>query len=254
LEWHWNAQGEHELPEGTGWLSPAERERAARMRFTKRRSDYLLGRYTAKRAVAARVGLRDSPASLARIEIPNDPDGAPEVRIDGAPAPAAISLTDRAGWGVCVVADGDGRIGCDLELVEPRSATFVADYLTPAEQDQVARVAPGEARDELANWIWCAKESALKVLRTGLRRDTRSVEVAFARLGGVRGWRPLTVDLAEGGQLPGWGRRFGHFVLTLVADQQPTPPPPRPLRAFGVLSGAEPSHRWLAAPLVPETR
>ena len=67
-------------------------------------------------------------------------------------------------------------VGCDLELVEPRSALFVRDYFTAAERERVA-AAPAREHDELANLIWCAKESALKVLRTGLRRDTRSVEV-----------------------------------------------------------------------------
>ena len=71
--------------------------------------------------------------------------------------------------------DRSPAVGCDLELVEPRTPGFVADFLTAAEQQSVAsRPDP----DAAANLIWSAKESALKVLQTGLRRDTRSVEVA----------------------------------------------------------------------------
>ena len=76
-------------------------------------------------------------------------------------------------------------LGCDLELVEPRSDRFVADYLTAAEQQLV--LGAGPERDLVANLIWSAKESALKVLRVGLRRDTRSVEVTLDGWGAVTG-------------------------------------------------------------------
>ena len=79
---------------------------------------------------------------------------------------------------MCVLAEQHGRVGCDVEIVEPRSAGFVADFLTPAEQEYVAS-RPDEDRHAAANLIWSAKESALKVLRTGLRRDTLSVEVTI---------------------------------------------------------------------------
>jgi len=70
-------------------------------------------------------------------------------------------------------------IGCDLEIVEPRSDAFVEDFLTAAERSLVAGAPDEDARHLLANLVWCGKESALKVLRTGLRRDTRSVEVSL---------------------------------------------------------------------------
>ncbi|MGH0036325.1 MAG: 4'-phosphopantetheinyl transferase family protein [Myxococcota bacterium] len=254
---HWHAQGENELPAETGWLSARESDRAALMSFAKRRTDYLLGRFTAKRAVSARLGLRDDHSTLARIEVSNASDGAPELQIDGRPSSLAISLSDRAGWGVCVLADsaashGALSVGCDLELVEPRSERFVRDYFTDAERAFVARHPEGEPRAELATLVWCAKESALKVLRTGLRRDTRSVEVAIGRVGAVGGWRPLTVDPLEGGQMTGWWRRFGRFVLSVAADREI--PPPMALRSPGALSRATPSHAWLAQPIVPGAR
>jgi len=88
-----------------------------------------------------------------------------------------ISMTDRAGWAVCAIAPPGIEVGVDLELVESRSTLFVQDYFTDAER----RVAlTGESADPLlTNLIWSAKESALKVLRTGLRRDTRSVEITL---------------------------------------------------------------------------
>ena len=124
-----------------------------------------------------------------------------------------MSLSDRAGCAVCLVADRAVALGCDVEIVEPRSDAFVRDYLTEAEQRLVDRAGP--ARDMAANLIWSAKESALKVLETGLRRDTRSVEVTVAELSPPeRTWSALRVRTAEGEVFPGWWRRSGAFLVT----------------------------------------
>jgi 4'-phosphopantetheinyl transferase len=222
------------------------------MRFTKRRSEYLLRRWTCKQAVAVAAGLPADAGALARIEVANLPTGAPVVRLDGAPIELDVSLTDRAGWAVCLVAPGDLGIGCDLEIVEPRSPGFVTDFLTAGEQRYVAS-RPDVDRDAAANLLWSAKESALKVLRTGLRRDTRSVEITIADPadqgpdddGG--GWAPLKVGTAEGARMSGWWRRDGVFLLT-VASQLPLPPP-APLSGSADLRVARPVHSWVTQPL-----
>jgi 4'-phosphopantetheinyl transferase len=207
--------------------------------------------------VAAVTGLPDDLASLARIGVANHPSGAPYVRLDDAPLPLAVSLTDRAGWAVCLVSDGEGPLGCDLEIVEPRSAGFVADFLTPAEQDVVASSAAG-APELTTNLIWSAKESALKVLQTGLRRDTRTVEVVLGPPQQVddqaegTGWARLEVRTREGGVMPGWWRRDGVFLVT-VAAQAPVSPPAL-LPGSSDLAAAQPVHSWLARPLSPARR
>lgn len=248
----WHVHGESELPASRVWLSAAEAARLAGMRFAKRRNEFLLGRFTAKRAVASQRGWGGALAELARIEVSNAPDGAPTLQVDGMEALLSLSLTDRAGWCVCALAPPKLAVGCDLECVEPRSAAFVRDYLTPAEQARVSDARPGESREEATNLIWSAKESALKLLRTGLRRDTRSVEVVFGADSDPTGWRPLAVTLAEGPRIPGWWRRLGDFVLSLVTSVET--PPPQALRDASVLATAEPSHAWLAAPSILAAR
>jgi hypothetical protein len=64
----WLARGEDRLPPVGEWLTAAERSRAEEMRYTKRRTDYLLGRWTLKLAVARVLGWPDEVAALARIE------------------------------------------------------------------------------------------------------------------------------------------------------------------------------------------
>ena len=251
----WMARGEQEVPESGAWLTPDERTVAAGMRFTKRRSEYLLRRWVCKQAVAAATGLPTDSASLGGIRVLNHPSGAPYVVAEGAPPGLEVALTDRAGWAVCLVGTAMGRLGCDLELVEPRSAGFVADFLTAFERDWV-QARPATERDAAANLIWSAKESALKVLQVGLRRDTRSVEVAIGASEalstneygeGQDGWSPLEVRPAEGGVLPGWWRRGGRFLLTVVTES-PLPPPTL-LAGSRALEQAEPTHGWVDRPV-----
>ena len=133
-----------------------------------------------------------------------------------------------------------GRLGCDLEIVEPRSAGFVADFLTSSERDWVP-AQPATETDAAANLIWSAKESALKVLQTGLRRDTRSVEVAIGAAEAVsthedgEGQRlgPPGGETCGGRRTAGWWRRGGRFLLT-VATESSRPPPSAAGRVAGV--------------------
>jgi len=230
-----------DAPPGDDWLSPREAAWVRRMRFPKRRSEFRLGRWTAKAALALYLGRGRSAPDLRAIEIDRAPDGAPAPLVDGLPADAYVTMTDRADQAVCLVGPPGTALGCDLELVEPRSDAFVADFLTPAEQRLVAVAGP--ERDVLANLVWCGKESALKVLRAGLRRDTRSVEVSFPDGPTVDGWAPLSVRAVEGTVFPGWWQRFGAFVLT-VASTQPFAPPRSLVEPPG-LATAVPAEAWL---------
>jgi 4'-phosphopantetheinyl transferase len=245
LTW-WLARAERQLPAGAGWLTVAERGYAEGMRFTKRRTDFLLNRWTLKLAVTGVLDWPDDDAALARIEARAAPDGAPELFVDEQPAGCGISLTDRAGCAVCLVAAGPAAIGCDLELVEARSDAFARDYLTEPERDLVS--AAGPARDLAANLIWSAKESALKALRSGLRRDTRSVVVSVANLTAPEhAWSPLQIRAVDGVTFTGWWRRSGSFVLTACSSGNLGPP--TALEAASPLDGASPSHQWLRRPL-----
>ncbi|MFZ2013303.1 MAG: 4'-phosphopantetheinyl transferase superfamily protein [Nocardioides sp.] len=242
----WLAGGEHDLPSGGAWLTSDEATRASGMPFTKRRTEYLLRRWVCKAAVAAVVGLPDDPLSLARIGVTNRPGGVPTVLVDGLETGLDVSLSDRAGWAVCLVGESVGRVGCDLEIVEPRSPRFMADFLTAAEREYVAAQTAAE-RDVASNVIWSAKESALKVLQTGLRRDTRSIGVVIGEPDGSTGWSRLDLRVDAGSVLPGWWRRAGSFLVTVAAD---VPfPAPRPLAGSADLEAALPVHSWTDHPL-----
>jgi len=253
----WLAVCEDDIPSGDEWLSAAERARQDRMRFTKRRTEYRLRRYAGKRAVAVALGLADrlaEPSRLAGVELLNRPGGAPFVRLDGQDAAVDVSLTDRAGWAVCLVGPegtmASGTLGVDLEIVEDRSATFVADYFTPAERAFIHGCGtPGsDGWAWSANLLWSAKEAALKVLRVGLRADTRSVEVSLDLQPRADGWAALSVEASSGEVFPGWWRRDGSYLLTLAAREPHQPP--TLLGGGSDLAHGIPTHSWIGRPLV----
>jgi 4'-phosphopantetheinyl transferase len=245
--YRWLALGEEALPPQEQWLAPGEAAILAGLRYTKRRTEFLLRRLVTKHAVASITGRPTDPASLAGLEVRNAQSGAPYVCVDGAPIEVGVSISDRAGWAVCVTSPtGPLAVGCDLELVEPRSPGFVCDFLTTTEQRLVGSCTAGDDRDAVINLIWSAKESALKVLGTGLRRDTRTLEVTPVAPGGD-GWGALTVQAVEGTAFPGWWRREGRFLLTVAT--RVAVPPPAALGDPAVLALAKPRHSWLKRPL-----
>ena len=243
----WLALGEEALPPQEQWLTPGEAAILARLRYTKRRTEFLLRRLVTKHAVASVTGRSTDPATLAGIEVRNAPSGAPYVCVDGVPIEVGVSISDRAGWAICVTSPMEPlAVGCDLELVEPRSPGFVDDFLTTTEQRLVGLCVAGEERDAVVNLIWSAKESALKVLGTGLRRDTRTLDVTPAPPRGD-GWGTLAVRAVEGTVFPGWWRREGRFLVTIAT--RVAAPPPAALGDPGALAAAVPRHSWLDRPL-----
>ncbi len=234
------------MPPPGEWLTAAERSRAEGLRLTKRRTDFLLGRWTLKLTVAKVLGWPEDSGSLARIEGRTAPSGAPQLYIDGRLAANGVSLSDRAGCAVCLVAGGATPVGCDVEIIEQRSDAFVRDYLTEAERGLVG--AAGPDRHKAANLVWSAKESALKVLGTGLRRDTRSVEVVVAELNPAQHtWSPLEVRTDEGAAFPGWWRQSGDFLITACWPGGGAPP--APLETESPIDTLQPSHSWVDRPV-----
>ena len=223
MEVGWLEQNVAAVPAEDGWLGAREMVLLARLRFEKRRTDWRLGRWAAKRAVAAYMDLALDVSMLARIEILPAPSGAPEVFLAGQAAPVTISLSHRAGAACCAVADYRAELGCDLEWIEPRSEAFAGDYFTGTEQLLAGR-ASGASRDAVLALLWSAKESTLKALRYGLRADPLSVNVDVpidvAETADGQ-WRPLAARYQET-KFAGWWQHSAGFVRTMVCRPDAT--------------------------------
>ncbi|MGB6850543.1 MAG: 4'-phosphopantetheinyl transferase superfamily protein [Thermoanaerobaculia bacterium] len=214
----WLLQTAADLPPHPEWLSPAEHERLAGLEVSKRRQEWLLGRWTAKRALAVYRPETLGKRPLSHLEIRTAADGAPEAACDGQALPLVLTLSHRSDLAVSAVAETDTALGCDLEKLEPRSEGLVEDFFTEREQALVAAAGAEEA-ELLANLVWSAKESALKAMRVGLRMDTRKVEVELPARDGVDGWCPVRVHHQESGrEFVGWWRQILHCVLTILAS------------------------------------
>jgi 4'-phosphopantetheinyl transferase len=224
----WLVRRPADVPDGDAWLAPEEAATLARLRVPKRREEWRLGRWTAKVAVAGVAGC--SPAEIA---VAAGEDGAPTVSVAGRPGRFAISIAHRAELAMCAVADPSLAVGCDLELVEPRSPQFVEDYLTPAERALVAETG-SNLRDALVAGMWTAKESVLKALHVGLRWDTRSVEVVPRGGPGPRWTRFAVRGPAPVAEHGGWWRLGGSHVLAIATR----PPTGTPRELLALLEGA----------------
>ena len=176
MDVYWLEQSEFDVPTAEDWLSSNEVVRLNSMRVAKRRADWRLGRWTAKCALAMYLTLPDHPQSLQEIEVRPAPSGAPEAFVSNARVAVTISISHRDGVAACAVAPPGASLGCDLEIIEPRSDAFIADYFTIEEQELIARVHLDD-RSRLVALLWSGKESALKALREGLRLDTRCLKI-----------------------------------------------------------------------------
>lgn len=211
---HYSIQDWEQVPAERDWLTSVERVRLDGFRFQKRRRDWLSGRWTAKLALLDICGM--AREDIARFEIASADDGAPLPMLDGDVCDVRLSLSHSNRRAFCAVSKTATLLGCDIELVESRSAGFVETYFTDAESERIECADP-EIRDLLVTMIWSAKESTLKALRTGLRADTRSVEVVDHSDGSGDGWTTVRTIASGAGEFSGLWRRDGRFVQSIVA-------------------------------------
>ena len=204
-----------DVPGGDDWLSAGEREVLAGLRFPKRRNDWRLGRWTAKQAIMGYLRL-GTDAVLSLVEIRAAADGAPEAFISNTPAGVAISISHSAERSFCAAGPPDAVLGCDIERLEPRGERFATDYFTP-EEIKLTREAAPKNTILMANLVWSAKESVLKALHEGLRRDTRDICIKPEFIARENGWSRWTGRCRQTSrEFYGIWRTDIRFVYTVV--------------------------------------
>ena len=219
---YWISRTSADVPLDDDWLSARERGTLARLRQPKRREDWRLGRWTAKTAFAMRQGLGYSLKNLAGIEVSTGTSGVPFLIQRGGHTPYAMSLSHSRQQALCALAEAGTLLGCDLELVEPRSEAFLAEYFTPDEQNQAS---DDQEHDAIVSALWSAKESAVKALGCGLNLDLLRIQVRLGSEHGDAQWRSLVVSIGGARTFEGWWRIGGGFAWTMMSF----PPPLEPL-------------------------
>ncbi len=215
---------ESDLPLDESWLADAEIACVRKTWAAKRRRDWLLGRWTAKCAVAAHLGIVHHAAAFRSLAIVPEETGAPRLLVDGEVPGLSLSISHRDGRALAVISSQTPSVGCDLERCEPRSPAFVEQMLTPSEVEQVEQL-------HAVNWagietlIWSAKESVLKLLALGLRVDSRYVSVQIHALNeAVTGWQKFSAAVADGTRFAGWWCRDWTWIRTIASWGEPSTP------------------------------
>lgn len=231
---YWLVQSTSDCPfESDEWLSTTERERYAAFTVPKRRHDWLLGRWTAKRLLQAALR-QETGRSVPLYDwvIGAEADGAPEVSVPhrwrNLPGldTLSLSISHSGEYALCAASlrPAKSLLGADIERVEARDEAFVRDFFTESELAQVAQ-ASAALRPRLVTAIWSGKEAALKALRRGLRADTRSLTCVLEPGEPFpRSWTPFRLEWDERARparaLFGWWRMLNaDYALTLVADE-----------------------------------
>jgi 4'-phosphopantetheinyl transferase len=213
-----------DVPPDDKWLSAGEADILSKMRFHKRRSDWRLGRWTAKSMIVSYLNGIGERCSYPALEVRAAADGVPEAYLEKERLPLEISISHSMGRGFCVLSPDETALGCDLERVEPQDRDFLLDYFS-REEAELSESMPHGDRPLYRTLIWSAKESALKSLREGLRRDTRSVVVELERRRNPLKWQKLQVHCTISDRdFSGWWRARESYVQTVtsgLASEEP---------------------------------
>jgi len=202
------------------WLSEREKSILEQLHFTKRRSDWRLGRFTAKEMILRFLQIQNVVVQFDEIEILPEADGSPKVFLKNETAPFTVSISHSHNRAFCILNPSGKPVGCDLEFLEQRSENFVKDYFTEMEMSFVKSCLPRH-KTLASNLIWSSKESVLKALKEGLRLDTRSVNINIdAFVPGKDEWQNFTVEIDKSENYHGCWKQEGDFVYTLATDEK----------------------------------
>ncbi|HJE22960.1 MAG TPA: 4'-phosphopantetheinyl transferase superfamily protein [Methylorubrum populi] len=177
----------------------------------RRRHGLLIGRYAAKRAIAALHPDLDPRAVAIRPGVLEQPVVSGE-GIDS----LGISLSHAGPVAVAVAFPEACPMGIDLERIRETHIELLTSQTTPAERERLAaRLAAPEA--ERLTRLWCLKEALSKALRCGL-----TVPLDFLALGSVeRDAAGLSVTFAHFAQYRGLSLAGGTLAAALVLPRPP---------------------------------
>jgi 4'-phosphopantetheinyl transferase len=200
------------------WFSEREKAILEKLQFTKRRSDWRLGRFTAKEMIVRFLQKQNEAVQFHEIEILPEADGSPKVFLKNESVSFSISISHSHNRVFCALSPASRPIGCDLEYLEERSENFVKDYFTESEIAFIKNC-PAEQKNLASNLIWSAKESTLKALKEGLRLDTHAVNIIIDSLNFEKDWQNFIAQVDKSENYHGFWKQTGDFVITIVCNQ-----------------------------------
>ncbi len=151
------------------FLNQAEQHYLTTLSYPRRQKSYLLGRFTAKQAVAALTEESD----LRQIGIQWGVLQQPIVEYRVGNIQVSIAHTDE--WGIALAFPEAHPLGIDLEKTTESRSEVIKDYLSATERQESQKL----NFSPKVSWmmLWTIKEALSKVLKTGLMTDFLLYEV-----------------------------------------------------------------------------
>jgi 4'-phosphopantetheinyl transferase len=149
-------------------LTPAERARADRYRFSADARRFSVARGWLRQVLGAELGI---PA--AEVTFAYDRRGKPRVAGAGGPC---FNLSHAGELAVIAISDGDVGVDIEPETSAPAALEAAAIACTPAEAAALDRL-PAEDRAQAALRLWTVKEAYLKATGEGLSVALDQVEI-----------------------------------------------------------------------------
>ena len=147
-------------------LHPQEHHVFELLHYDRRRYSYLLGRYSAKGALAGASGSTNGREFWIQNGVLGEPC------VEGSPFSLSIAHADT--WGIAVAGPQSLRLGIDVESKD-RFHKPILELLRSPEYDRVRSIATHDA--DAQGILWTAKESLAKCLGIGFSTPLRIFEV-----------------------------------------------------------------------------
>jgi 4'-phosphopantetheinyl transferase EntD len=152
------------------YLHPKETEYFDTLKFEKRKKSYLLGRFCAKKAISAAV----DETILKNIAIEQGVFNQPIVTCVYKPH-VQVSITHCDNVGAAIAFSENIPMGIDIERVDTNRRRVLEEQITQEEKRLISDLP--YSYDEILTFMWTAKESISKVLKTGLTTPFHLFEI-----------------------------------------------------------------------------
>jgi phosphopantetheinyl transferase len=204
-------------------LDAAEQARFAAFVVPARQASYLLGRYVAKSAVAAHLGVGD----LRQIHIAHGVFEQPMVRVAQGPG-AQVTLSHSGPWGIAIAGPEAHPMGVDVERIEAfRRAGAGAPPWQTTRDAWLLGALDRPAPQRLA-LLWTIKEALSKVLKTGLMAGFEIFEIN--RIAAAAG-RTFESEFTHFVQYKAVSWLFDEYAWSIVLPKRTTMPMDRVIEA-----------------------
>ncbi len=179
--------------------------------FQRRKSNFLLGRLSAKQA--ASVLLREQ--NLRNISVETGVFGQPLLRTTGVPG-YQVSIAHCDDIGTAVVFPEAHPMGIDIERISPNRNKTMESQLTTEERERIAAVRGVEEYSVLLTVSWTVKEAISKILRTGFTASLQVLEINEIRFNSGC----FRSTFSHFPQYAAQSYRLGNYIFTIAAPRK----------------------------------